>query len=149
MAYQKRSETMQKLVDQGAVNLDDQPDIQTVAESDLATVAATESFMNEQVRILVMPTTNPNEPPFVRPNVNGEGVTVLRNTPTWIKRKHLEVIARMKETRISQDLTPNREGEITFDSLRGHTGLAYPFQVLEDKNPKGGAWLANVLAEAA
>lgn len=33
------------------------------------------------------------------------------------------------------------------DSLRAHTGLAYPFTVIRDENPKGGAWLANILAE--
>ena len=80
-------------------------------------------------------------------SVNGVNVRIARNVPTWIKRMHLEVLARMKETRVTQDLTPNREGEITMDSLRGNTGLAYPFTVLQDKNPKGGAWLANVLAE--
>jgi len=53
----------------------------------------------------------------------------------------------MKETRCSQDMTPNASGEITTASLRWHTGLVYPFTILEDKNPKGGAWIANVLAE--
>jgi len=32
-------------------------------------------------------------------------------------------------------------------SLAFH-GLAYPFTVLEDKNPKGRAWLLSVLAQA-
>lgn len=122
-------------------------DIQTVSESDLAKVAADEAFMNERVKILLMPTTDANAAPFAQVSVNGEGVFIHRNIPTWVKRKHLEVVARMKETRVSQDMTPNASGEITTASLRGHTGLVYPFTILEDKNPKGGAWIANVLAE--
>jgi hypothetical protein len=53
----------------------------------------------------------------------------------------------MKETRIAQNMQPDANGEITINNLRSYTGLAYPFVVVEDKNPKGGAWLANILAE--
>ena len=130
-----------------AKQIDDQPDVQLVAESDLAKTAADEEFMHEPVQIMIMATTDPNASPIAHIGVNGVNVRIARNVPTWIKRMHLEVLARMKETRVTQDLTPNREGEITMDSLRGNTGLAYPFTVLQDKNPKGGAWLANVLAE--
>ncbi len=141
------SQIVQGLIDKGATQLDDQPDIQTVAESDLAKTASDESFLHEQVVILIMPTTDANAPPYVTLNVNGDRAVVPRNMPVIVKRKHLEVLARMKETRVSQDLTPNAQGEITMDSLRAHTGLAYPFTVLKDDNPKGGAWLANILAE--
>ncbi len=144
-----RSVVVQGLIDKGATQLDTQPDIQKVAEGDLARVAREEAFMHEDVTILIMPTTDANAPPYARLGVNGENVTVRRNVPTTIKRKFVEVLARMKETRVSQDLTPNRDGEITMDSLRGHTGLAYPFTVIQDQNPKGGAWLAQVLAEPA
>lgn len=127
--------------------VNDQPDIQTVAESDLGRVAAEESFMSEVLTIMLLPTTDPQAPPYATPNVNGNGVVVHRGVPTDVRRYHVEVLARMKETRVTQDLTPNREGEITMASLRGSTGLVYPFTVLKDPNPKGGAWLANVLAE--
>lgn len=148
MSSNKRnSQVVQGLIDQGATGLDDQPDIQTVAESDLARVAADEAFMNEQVVVIVMASTDANAAPYVNLNVNGDRAVVFRDRPTIIRRKHLEVLARMKETRVSQDLTPNPQGEITMDSLRAHTGLAYPFTVIKDDNPKGGAWLANVLAE--
>jgi hypothetical protein len=125
----------------------DQPDIQTVAESDLGRIAREEAFMHEPVKIVVHATTDPNAPPYVRLTVNGDGVTVFRDVPTVIKRKHLEVLARMKETRIAQNMQPDANGEITINNLRSYTGLAYPFVVVEDKNPKGGAWLANILAE--
>jgi hypothetical protein len=143
----KQSIVVEGLQAKGAIHIDDQPDVQTVAESDLSRVAGEESFMHEDLKILVHSTTDANGSPYVRLNVGGDAVNVFREYPTYVKRKHIEVLARMKETRISQDMTPNAQGEITMASLRGHTGLAYPFSVLEDKNPKGGAWLANILAE--
>lgn len=145
----KTSELVQGLVAKGAVadKLEDQIDVQNVAESDLARVAADEAFMNEIVEVIIFPTTDPQAPPYARPGVNGEAVTIFRNVPTKVKRKHIEVLARMKETRVTQDLTPSNDGQITMASLRGHTGLAYPFQVIKDPNPKGSAWLGNILAE--
>lgn len=146
MSDTKRPSVITESVAKNILN-QDQPDIQTVAESDLARVAREEAFMHEPVKILVHATTDVNAAPYVHLNVNGEGVTVFRDTPTIVKRKHLEVLARMKETRIAQNMTPDANGEITINNLRSYTGLAYPFVVIEDKNPKGGAWLANILAE--
>lgn len=143
----KNSAIVEGLIAKGATNIDDQPDVQNVAESDLARVAAEEAFMHELVKIRILATTDPNAPPGVRLNVNGQQVDVLREVDTYVKRCHLEVLARMKETRVTQNLTPDNQGEITMNSLRAYTGLAYPFVVIEEKNPKGGAWLANVLAE--
>jgi hypothetical protein len=74
-------------------------------------------------------------------------VVIARNNPTRVKRKVLEVLARMKETRWLQSVPEGYTGQIDMGSLRGHTGFAYPFTVLEDKNPKGAAWLANIMAE--
>lgn len=146
----KKSELVEGLVAKGIEYRDDSAiDIQKVSESDLAKLAASEAFMEERVKIVIHPTTDANAPPFAQVSVNGEGAIVGRNIPTWVKRKHLEVLARMKETRVSQDMTPNASGEITTASLRGHSGLAYPFAVIEDKNARGGAWLANILAEGA
>lgn len=145
----KHSQVVQGLIAKGATKIDDQIDVQNVAESDLDKLAADEAFMHERVKILIHSTTDANAPPYFRGGVGQDQETVLRDVPTWVYRKTLEVIARMKETRVSQDLTPNAQGEITAASLRGHTGLSYPFVLLEDKNPRGPAWLANVLAERA
>lgn len=143
----KKSAHIEGLIQQGVDVIDDQPDVQTVAESDLGSVAADEKFMHEEITIVVQPTTDPNAAPYVLLNVNGDRMVVHRNIPTKVKRKHVEVLARMKETRWVQNVPDGYIGQIDMGSLRGHTGLAYPFTVLEDKNPKGGAWLANVLAE--
>lgn len=145
----KKSAHVEGLIKQGVEVVDDQPDVQLVSETDLGALASDEKFMHEEVTILIMPTTDPNASPYATVNVNGDMKVVPRNVPTKIKRKHLEVLARMKETRWVQNVPDGYIGQIDVGSLRGHTGMVYPFNVLEDKNPKGSTWLANVLAEPA
>lgn len=143
----KKSEAIIGLESKGVTLVDDQVDVQNVAESDLARVAAEEKFMHDVLKIMLFPTTDANAPPYADISVNGQRQPIPRAIPVPVLRKHVEVLARMKETRITQDMTPNAQGEITTDSLRGHTGLAYPFSVLHDPDPRGGTWLANILAE--
>lgn len=145
----KKSAHIEGLIQQGVKIEDDQPEVQLVSEGDLALTASDEKFMHEEVTVVIMPTTDPNAAPYASLSVNGEMKIVPRNVPTKIKRKHLEVLARMKETRWLQSVPDGYTGQIDMGSLRGHTGFAYPFTVTEDKNPKGGAWLANVMAEPA
>lgn len=106
-----------------------------------------EKFMNEYVVVEVAETTNENEPPVIVLNVNGINQPIQRGVPTKMRRMFVEVLARCKETKYSQKtLNPNEPDKI---ELVPRTGLAYPFQVLEDDNPKGRAWLRAVLTEAA
>jgi hypothetical protein len=64
-----------------------------------------------------------------------------------IRRKYLEILARMKETKYNQR-TPNPAAPDQIEMVARH-GLAYPFELVDDKNPRGRAWLQNVLAEPA
>lgn len=125
---------------------DDQPDIQTVAETaDFASLISNETFMNEMVTVLVHESTDPNQAPHIILNVNGTNMPVIRGTPTRMKRKYLEVLARMKETRYEQK-TPN-PSEPERIIMNPKTAQVYPFAVIEDRNARGAAWLANVMAE--
>lgn len=127
---------------------DDVPVIETVAETkDFRELAAEESFMNELVTVLVHATTDENQPPQVIVNCNGMNQPIMRGYPTEIKRKYVEILARMKETKYSQ-FTPN-PSEPDRIVMQARHGLSYPFDVVEDKNPRGRAWLNNVLAEPA
>jgi hypothetical protein len=127
---------------------DDQPVVETVAEStDFRSMAANEAFMNELVTILIHSSTDENQPPQVLVNVNGTNQPIIRGYPTKIKRKYVEVLARMKETRYNQ-VTRNPSAPDQVDMVARH-GLVYPFDLVEDPNPKGRGWLNNVLAEAA
>ena len=72
---------------------------------------------------------------------------LIRGVPTTVKRKYVEILARMKETKYTQ-VTRNPSAPDQIDMVARH-GLSYPFDLVEDKNPRGRAWLQNVLAEAA
>lgn len=139
---------MAKNSNQGVEVLDDTPAIETVSENvDFRTLASNEAFMNEIVTVLVHSSTNENEPPHIIVNCNGTNQPIVRGIPTKLRRKYVEILARMKETRYNQ-ITPNPAApDVTH--MHARHGLVYPFELLEDVNPRGRAWLTNVLAEPA
>ncbi len=127
---------------------DDTPTVEPVSKNiDFKKLAAEESFMNEPVVVLIHSTTDENQAPHVIVNCNGINQPIVRGTPTEVKRKYVEILARMKETKYTQ-VTPNPAAP-DVSEMRARSGLAYPFDLVEDKNPKGKAWLNNVLAEPA
>ena len=127
---------------------DDEPTVEPVAgNKDFSEIVTQEAFMNEPVTVLVHATTDENQPPQVIVNCNGMNQPIIRGYPTEIKRKYVEILARMKETKYTQH-TPNPSEPDRIVMAARH-GLAYPFDVVEDKNPRGRAWLNNVLAEHA
>ena len=133
---------------QGMEIIDDEPVIETVAESrDFSKLAADEAFMNELVTVMVHATTDENQPNHVVVNCNGMNQPLIRGVPTTVKRKYVEILARMKETKYTQ-VTRNASAPDQIDMVARH-GLSYPFDLVEDKNPRGRAWLQNVLAEQA
>ena len=133
---------------QGMEIIDDDPVIETVAESrDFSKLASDEAFMNELVTVMVHSTTDENQPNHVVVNCNGMNQPLIRGVPTTVKRKYVEILARMKETKYTQ-ITRNTSAPDQIDMVARH-GLSYPFDLVEDLNPRGRAWLQNVLAEAA
>lgn len=133
---------------QGIEIIDDTPVIETVSESrDFNQLASDEAFMHELVEVMVHSTTDENQAPSVIVNCNGTNQVIIRGVPTTIRRKYLEILARMKETKYSQ-VTRNPAAPDQIDMIARH-GLAYPFELLHDNNPRGRAWLQNVLAEPA
>ena len=133
---------------QGMEIIDDEPVIETVAESrDFSKLAADEAFMNELVTVMVHSTTDENQPNHVVVNCNGMNQPLIRGVPTTVKRKYVEILARMKETKYTQ-VTRNASAPDQIDMVARH-GLSYPFDLVEDKIPRGRAWLQNVLAEPA
>jgi hypothetical protein len=133
---------------QGMEIIDDEPVIETVAESrDFSKLAADEAFMNELVTVMVHATTDENQPNHVVVNCNGMNQPLIRGVPTTVKRKYVEILARMKETKYTQ-VTRNASAPDQIDMVARH-GLSYPFDLVEDNNPRGRAWLQNVLAEQA
>ena len=127
---------------------DDQPSVEPVTQvPDFKKMAADEAFMNEMVTVMVHTTTDENQAPHVVVNCNGVNQPIIRGIPTKVKRKYVEILARMKETKYTQ-ITPNPSSP-DVSEMRARTGYAYPFELVEDKNPRGKAWLSHVMAEPA
>lgn len=106
-----------------------------------------EAFMNEMVTIVVNPPHDADEPMLVQVAVNGVNQFIPRGEAIAVKRKYVEVLARAKRTDFAQNLD-ERLGEQGFNQVRTMHSLRFPFSMIGDPNPNGGAWLTGVLAEA-
>lgn len=129
--------------------VEDEPKvIETVAESDLATLAREETFMNQPIKIRLATTTDENAPPFATVTVNhpGNRSQIPRGVACWVKRSHVEVLARMRETKYRQP-TRNPMDPEPGNELIGRSAMVYPFEVLDDPHPLGRAWLERVMGE--
>lgn len=102
-------------------------------------------FMAEPVTVMVHESTDPNDVELVQVSVNGRTQFFIRGQPQQVKRCYVERLARAKKTAYSQNLD-ERLGE-AMNNMRPHHALLYPFSVIEDRNPKGAAWLRGILAE--
>ena len=111
-----------------------------VRDKDLDKAVSEEAFFNELVTVLIHSSAAENDPDHVVLSVNGINQPIFRNVPTTVKRKYVEVLAHMVETKYHQPTRDAMNPE-SGNSLIGRSALAYPFQVIEDKNPKGAAWL--------
>jgi len=128
--------------------IDDAPIIETVSNlKDFKDISAEESFMNELVTIMIHSTTDENQSPHVIVNCNGVNQPIVRGLPMQVKRKYVEILAHMKETKYTQ-VTRNPSAPDQIEMVARH-GLSYPFDLVDDGNPKGRAWLQNLLAEPA
>lgn len=119
--------------------------IEAVVSTEFEKTIKHEAFMNEYVEVVLASTTDDNQPPHIVMNVNGINQPFFRDQPVRCRRMFLEVLARCKESKYTQVRDNN---ELDRSELRQRTALAYPFTVLSDPNPKGGAWLKAVMAEA-
>lgn len=105
------------------------------------------AFMEEPVEITVHESTDINAENPVQLICNGINQFVVRGVPQTIKRKYVEILARAKQTNINTTEMLDGNGDRAI-RIGKHTGLRYPFSVVQDTNPRGAAWLRNVLADA-
>lgn len=123
------------------------PQVQIVGEREFETTAETEAFMEELVVIQVHKSTDKNAVPQVPVGINGDKIWIPRGVPVRLPRKFVEVLARSQEATFSTDDNPDPnadEGKM----IRRTNGQVYPFSVIQDRNPRGRAWLERVTREA-
>ena len=119
--------------------------IEPVADEQAAkTAIEKEAFMNEPVRIIVMETGEEGSLQVITPCVNGVNQPIVRGQETVVKRKFVEALARCRTTKYQQRHNPIERDKIENVPITVQT---YPFSVLEDRNPKGRAWLQGIVAE--
>lgn len=119
--------------------------LDAVMDKEVGEVAALEAFMNEMVTVVVHESTDPNAEAIPVLNCNNRNQPLVRGVPTPMRRLFVEILAHCKATTISQKPNPyelDRPHEIR------HTALKYPFAVIEDRNPKGRAWLQTLMQQA-
>jgi hypothetical protein len=146
MVYRKKNSNGNEVINDNVELITDQQ-IESVSTKEFDREIAEEAFMNEPVTVLLADTNDDSAPTHGVFSVNGTNQPILRGVPTVIKRKYLEVIARCKETKYNQRTANPMEPDRI--EMVQRTAFAYPFQVVEDKNPKGRAWLAAVMADPA
>lgn len=98
------------------------------------------AFMEEPVQIHLHENADDSGPLLL--NVNGEDAVIPRGRDCVVKRKFVQQLLDMRETKFSQ---PPRD---MFNVERGNrmipkTMLLHPFNVTADNNPRGLAWLHN------
>ena len=112
------------------------------------------SFMEEPVVIRLEPSVEKNASMFYPVWVNGQGAEVFQggrwNSITWlpvgqnltIKRKYLEVIIRSKVDTLRVD-APEATAN-PYNEVHRSTTAVHSFSVIEDRNPRGAAWVTEM-----
>lgn len=117
-------------------------------DAHLRKVLSDEAFMNEVLKVYVHPTADDSAVTHFILNVNGTNQPVFCGNITPMRRKYVEVLARMKETKFSQP-PQNMSNPEASNALIPRTIQVHPFDVRHDPNPLGRAWLSQILSEAA
>jgi hypothetical protein len=104
-------------------------------------------FMEEPVTVEIAELSDENADMGFVIEVNGRKEVFRQGERKTVRRVFVEGLARAKKTGYRNQLVVDRStGEQTYE-YPAKTGLRYPFSVVHDPNPKGGAWLKAVLRQ--
>jgi hypothetical protein len=103
-------------------------------------------FMRDELEVFLNEASNENDPGFVEMNVNGDYRMVVRGDTVKLRRYHVAVLARAKQSRVRQKKIVNQDGSMGFIE-ENVLSLTYPFSVTHDpRGKKGGDWLKQMLS---
>jgi hypothetical protein len=120
-------------------------EVEPVTAHNLTEKAAKLAFLEEKVEVMVHESADPNAEPIVETWVNGTAQRFVRGQTQVVRRKFVEVLARAKNTGIKTNEAMDYNGDRTTAIVK-HTALKYPFSVVRDENPRGAAWLKQVMS---
>jgi hypothetical protein len=101
-----------------------------------------EAFANEILTVRVA--TSALDPAPVYSSVNGISQYFIRGQKQKVKRKYVEALARARTYTYEQEAADPRDPSNI--RMVERAVLSYPFEVLNDPNPKGREWLERILA---
>ena len=101
-----------------------------------------EAFMNEVVVIYMHPMTDQGQLQIETVTVNGRPQPIQRGAQQAIRRKYVAALANAVQEHYTQTRDPR---ELDQSQFHAHVGHSYPFQMIRDDNPRGRAWLQNLL----
>lgn len=108
-----------------------------------------EAFMRDELEVFFNEPNNEHDPAFVEVNVNGDYRMVVRGNTATLRRYHVAVLANAKQSRVRQRKIVAPDGSMGFQE-ENVLSLTYPFQVMNDPNPKQGIpWLKKLLQQPA
>ena len=113
------------------------------------------AFNEEPVTIIINRTGEKHAPPAIDLWCNGKGAEILVNG-RWVetrvlpvgmvvttKRKYVEILARSKRDTVNTVVTQTKDSET--NEVEVFTSSNAPFQVIDDRSPKGVQWLTELL----
>jgi len=110
----------------------------------LSALAQELAFNEEVVEVMLHETTDPCAENPVFTACNGVTQYFYRGIPQQVKRKYLAILASCKEHGISTPEYAAPDGSRAM-GIRRTSSLKYPFSVISDPNPRGAAWLRDLL----
>ncbi len=105
------------------------------------------AFMEMPVTVQIHTTADPNAEQVFEVINGGKREFFRRGEVKTVPRKFVDLLATRKTTTFTQKRVRNVDGELQ-DVQVPQTALRYPFSVIKDPHPRGGDWLAHVLAQA-
>lgn len=115
-------------------------------------------FNEEPIAIRIEPSNEENPPMFIDCWVNGRGCEIYHKGTGWTpvgafpvgmplvtKRKYVEVLARAKKINV-KTIIVDPGAERPQNRVRRVVSQMAVFSVLEDRNPKGRAWLRSLVS---
>jgi hypothetical protein len=104
------------------------------------------AFLEELVIINIFNDASPDAENPVQLGINGRMVIVWRGDPTVIRRKYVEQLLRAKPQRVTTRLDRSNPDNVK-NFADKTSSLKYPFEIVQDDNPRGRAWAKKILSE--
>jgi hypothetical protein len=121
--------------------------VEVITEREFKETQEVMQFMQDLLVIEIHRSSDQNAPTHALVGVNGEQVWLPRGRKLRVPRYFVERLARSRPRDYKTEDNPDPRADIAKRTTR-QTGMDYPFNVLQDPNPRGRVWLERVIKES-